>query len=96
MAVHEIDYSDERYLQSAKHLKPLKLKKMLASRACRSAIMVGDPLNRPQMRKIADNLAKLQSPWNCPHGRPTMIKMASIKRQKTALYRNMTPVDFDK
>ena len=30
---------------------------MLASRACRSSIMVGRPLDRPQMRRVLDRLA---------------------------------------
>lgn len=49
-----------------------KLRAMFASRACRSAIMVGDSLPPMQMSKVVANLAKLDQPWNCPHGRPTM------------------------
>ncbi|KAL6758950.1 hypothetical protein V8C86DRAFT_1402821 [Haematococcus lacustris] len=45
---------------------------MLASRACRSSIMIGTALDRRAMRSVLDNLAGLAAPWNCPHGRPTM------------------------
>lgn len=45
---------------------------MLASRACRSSIMIGTALDAKQMRRVVDHLADLQSPWQCPHGRPTM------------------------
>jgi hypothetical protein len=41
---------------------------MLAMRACRSSIMIGKALNLRQMRRVLDNLATLQAPWNCPHG----------------------------
>ena len=49
-----------------------KLRDMFASRACRSAIMIGDSLPPLQMARVVSNLAELDQPWNCPHGRPTM------------------------
>lgn len=49
-----------------------RVRAMLASRACRSSIMIGTALDARQMRRVVDHLADLQSPWQCPHGRPTM------------------------
>jgi len=46
--------------------------KALASKACRSAIMIGAPLSFPQMSTIVRNLAELERPWICAHGRPTI------------------------
>lgn len=46
--------------------------KTLASKACRSAIMIGAPLSFPQMSTIVKNLAELERPWICAHGRPTI------------------------
>ncbi len=31
------------------------------------------------MKKIVTSLADLESPWNCPHGRPTLVQLG--KRQ---------------
>ena len=45
---------------------------MLASRACRSSIMIGRSLNQAQMCRVLQKLSGLEQPWNCPHGRPTM------------------------
>ena len=45
---------------------------MLANRACRSSIMVGRDLDNKTMSKVVTNLKTLESPWNCPHGRPTL------------------------
>lgn len=45
---------------------------MLAMRACRSSIMIGRALDRAAMKKVVHHLADLHSPWQCPHGRPTM------------------------
>lgn len=47
---------------------PKKVYSMLASRACRASIMIGRDLDRKTMNKVVNNLATLESPWNCPHG----------------------------
>jgi len=53
-------------------IRPARVRAVLASRACRYSIMIGTPLDHRRMRKILDNLSGMVSPWNCPHGRPTM------------------------
>jgi len=55
-----------------------RVRAMLASRACRSSIMIGRALDAPSMRKILTRLADLEAPWNCPHGRPTMRHLAVL------------------
>lgn len=45
---------------------------VLASKACRSAVMIGTALSRVQMTAIVRKLATLEAPWTCPHGRPTL------------------------
>lgn len=59
-------------------VRPSRVRAMLASRACRSSIMIGKPLNRRTMENILEHLSGLQSPWNCPHGRPTMRHLAVL------------------
>ncbi|KAJ1914058.1 ATP-binding mismatch repair protein [Mycoemilia scoparia] len=49
-----------------------RARRIFASRACRKSIMIGDALNTAEMTRIVRNLGKLEHPWNCPHGRPTM------------------------
>ncbi|KAL3827833.1 hypothetical protein ACJIZ3_016635 [Penstemon smallii] len=58
---------------------PPKVRAMLASRACRSSVMIGDSLGRNEMHKILEHLASLKSPWNCPHGRPTMRHLVDLR-----------------
>ncbi|KAE8671299.1 DNA mismatch repair protein PMS1 [Hibiscus syriacus] len=63
---------------------PTRVHGMLASRACRSSVMIGDPLGRNEMQKILEHLADLKSPWNCPHGRPTMrhlIDLTTLRKE---------------
>ncbi|CDU16132.1 DNA mismatch repair protein PMS1, putative [Plasmodium yoelii] len=52
--------------------RPQKVWKILASKACRNAVMVGKTLNISEMIRIKKKLSVLQNPWNCPHGRPTI------------------------
>ena len=40
--------------------------------------MIGDTLRKNEMVKVVHNLSSLESPWNCPHGRPTSILLNSI------------------
>ena len=49
----------------------------LASGACRSSVMAGDHLD-PQGQQATSILQRLmdsEHPWNCPHGRPTVVKI---------------------
>lgn len=40
-----------------------RINKFAASKACRSSIMIGMPLNSKQMAKIIKNLSTLDQPW---------------------------------
>ncbi|KAG0143804.1 hypothetical protein CROQUDRAFT_660779 [Cronartium quercuum f. sp. fusiforme G11] len=57
-------------------LRPSKTRKMLASRACRASVMIGDSLTMGQMRSILNHMGTMEEPWACPHGRPTMRWLA--------------------
>ena len=67
-----VDMIQQSQSLSTQHIRPTKVRAMFASRACRSSIMIGQTLDKRRMYKILDNLATLEAPWNCPHGRPTM------------------------
>ncbi|EEA06477.1 DNA mismatch repair protein, putative [Cryptosporidium muris RN66] len=58
--------------------RPQRLWSILASKACRRAVMVGDDLNLTQMSKIIYNMSTLKSPWNCPHGRPSIRHLGNL------------------
>ncbi|KAA8543109.1 hypothetical protein F0562_021396 [Nyssa sinensis] len=68
---------------------PPRVRAMLASRACRSSVMIGDPLGRNEMQKILEHLADLKSPWNCPHGRPTMRHLVDL----TTVHKSLDDID---
>ncbi|XP_015593968.1 mismatch repair endonuclease PMS2 [Cephus cinctus] len=62
--------------------RPSRVRQMLASRACRSAVMVGKPLNFPEMRRLVSQMGQMKMPWNCPHGRPTIRHLLSLTALK--------------
>lgn len=87
-----LDLSSHRALWSATAVpRPPKIWKLLACRACRSAIMIGKGLKKSEMEKVISNLASLQHPWNCPHGRPTMRHLADTTAARDAP-RNIKPL----
>lgn len=62
-----------------KHIyRPSRVRQMLASRACRSAVMIGTALNASEMQRLILQMAQMHDPWNCPHGRPTIRHLLSL------------------
>jgi len=57
-------------------------KRAAASYACRAAVMAGDPLTKPEMRAIFQQLFACKNPFVCPHGRPTLVRMPMIEFDK--------------
>lgn len=58
--------------------RPSAIRRMFAMRACRSSVMIGKTLTKPQMEKLVSKMGELEKPWNCPHGRPTMRHLAGL------------------
>ncbi|XP_076668543.1 mismatch repair endonuclease PMS2 [Andrena cerasifolii] len=59
--------------------RPSRVRQMLASRACRSAVMIGTALNNHEMHNLVTHMAQMENPWNCPHGRPTIRHLLSLQ-----------------
>lgn len=59
--------------------RPSRVRKMFAMRACRSSVMIGKSLAKPQMAKLVRNMGTIEKPWNCPHGRPTMRHLCGLE-----------------
>ncbi len=59
--------------------KPLEFEKMIngiiCSAACHAAVKAGEKLEQEEMRWIVSALGGLSSPYSCPHGRPSMIRL---------------------
>ena len=74
--------TEEATLLHKEILRPKKVYSMLASRACHSSITVGRDLDYKTMKRVVTNLSTLESPWNCPHGRPTLRFLKKLKKPK--------------
>jgi DNA mismatch repair protein MutL len=51
----------------------------LAMEACRSSVRAGDTIHPEQARQLASDLLACEHPWNCPHGRPTLVRMPEAR-----------------
>ncbi|KAL9582719.1 MAG: hypothetical protein Q9212_003140, partial [Teloschistes hypoglaucus] len=58
--------------------RPSRTRRLLASRACRSSIMIGKTLQKRQMQTVVRHMGEIEKPWNCPHGRPTMRHLLGL------------------
>lgn len=47
--------------------------------ACRSSIMFGDKLNEHEMQYLINNLQRCHLPFQCAHGRPVILPIATTK-----------------
>lgn len=56
--------------------------KVIYTMACKSAIKAGDKLNYREMTELIEKLRYCENPFNCPHGRPTIIKMSYVEMEK--------------
>jgi len=65
---------------SAQMVRLPKVTSMFASRACRSAVMIGTALSKAQMAAIVGHMADMEHPWACPHGRPTMRHLVDLSQ----------------
>ena len=53
--------------------------------ACRSAIKAGDQLSEEEAYALLDDLNQAETPFTCPHGRPTMIHLEKRTFEKLFL-----------
>ncbi|KMT23030.1 DNA mismatch repair endonuclease MutL [Clostridium cylindrosporum] len=56
--------------------------KIIYSMACKSSVKAGDTLTSQEIEKLIDSLRECKSPFTCPHGRPTIIKMSHQELEK--------------
>ena len=66
----------DKGLGSYPDLKDLEPAKIVArSLACHSAMRAGEKLTIAEMENLFDLLFAAENPYNCPHGRPTIIEL---------------------
>ena len=54
----------------------------LASMSCKAAVKGNHAMSMKEMEALMDQLLKCENPYNCPHGRPTIISMTKYEIEK--------------
>ena len=54
----------------------------LASMSCKAAVKGNHKLSTAEVEALIDELLTLENPYNCPHGRPTIISMSRYELEK--------------
>lgn len=54
----------------------------LATMACKAAVKGNHAMSSQEAEKLIDQLLKLDNPYHCPHGRPTIISMTKTELEK--------------
>ena len=54
----------------------------IASMSCKAAIKGNQKISFEEAKILIDELLELDNPYNCPHGRPTVIKMTKTEIEK--------------
>lgn len=61
-----------------------------SSKACRSAVMFGDPLTPLECELLVHNLTECYLPFQCAHGRPSITPLTVINQSPSI----DTPIDY--
>ena len=54
----------------------------IASMACKASVKGNTKMTKEEMEALLDELLTLENPYNCPHGRPTIISMTKYEIDK--------------
>ncbi len=61
---------------------PESVRNRIATMACKAAVKGNMRMTRQEMGALIDELLTLDNPYNCPHGRPTIISMSKQELEK--------------
>ena len=61
---------------------PDSIYEKIASMSCKAAVKGGNRLSAMEANELIDQLLKLDNPYACPHGRPTIISMSRYELEK--------------
>ena len=61
---------------------PESIRGRIATMACKAAVKGNMRISRQEMEALLDELLTLENPYNCPHGRPTIVSMSKYEIEK--------------
>lgn len=77
-----LDYASLRTEESAKEMAFSLFITKLATMACKAAVKGNMAISFAEADKLVDDLLKLDNPYMCPHGRPTLISMSKYELER--------------
>ena len=72
----------DRLTEGGRQEPLLRVLERLASMSCKAAIKGGQKISYTEADHLVAELLKLDNPYQCPHGRPTMISMSEYELEK--------------
>ncbi|MCM1264033.1 MAG: DNA mismatch repair protein MutL, partial [Butyrivibrio sp.] len=61
---------------------PETIRMKIATMACKAAVKGNMRISKAEAEALIDELLSLDNPYNCPHGRPTIISMSKYELEK--------------
>lgn len=61
---------------------PDRVLEKIASMSCKAAVKGSQHLSRAEAMQLITDLLELENPYNCPHGRPTIIAMSKAEIER--------------
>ena len=61
---------------------PESIKDRIATMSCKAAVKGNNRMSYMEAGRLINELMDLENPYNCPHGRPTMITMTKYELEK--------------
>ncbi len=58
------------------------VREKIASMSCKAAVKGNNRLSTQEAQRLIDELLTLDNPYNCPHGRPTIISVSKYEMEK--------------
>ena len=79
------EFAEQLEASSGADALPPSVQRLLNSKACRSAIMFGEALDRGATAGLFRSLVQTALPFHCAHGRPTLVPLVDLSRLGPAL-----------
>ncbi|KAI5116357.1 hypothetical protein M0805_003808, partial [Coniferiporia weirii] len=89
VSVGEVDVDEFTWLRALRFC-PHGLIELVNSKACRGAIMFNDRLSGEQCRRLIRQLSMTAFPFQCAHGRPSVVPLTAIHYRDTEEHRVTT------
>jgi DNA mismatch repair protein MutL len=77
-----LEILDELSSETSLDRTPDVINYKIASMACKASVKGNTQMTKEEMEVLLDELLTLENPYNCPHGRPTIISMSKYEIEK--------------